>query len=448
MAKKTTKTAPTSADQDAIGYLAALAANSVAARNHAGAANAVSSFEKKKWEGDMVVPPGTPLFDLLEAFKRHTDLPLCLSMHSFLFYLSTWLLDQETTVYCEGQTLTPELWTIVLAPSGCGKTYSLDRIRTTAPTQATIQGVKSGAAFFDALLSNEQQGRVNAMLVDEVGQLIQQIEQKGSPLADLKGYLLDAYGGNSITHNTVKGGERIVNDTTMTFLGLNVDETMWGILSPTSFLDGFCQRFAFVIAERDSERHFTDFPRYNNEQIEAVVAKAWSELTAIQPLKQYTYSPQATAEYDKKFREFGLDIERDGVVNVSFFRRLLQRAHKLALLYHIILGKAAIAEIDAVDVAWAMRLTEWHLRDISKAILAKAGKAGVVLRDVQAMAAKRAAEGRTLTARDLQQRGPQLVRASSDVARNALAAINLMDASLFDGDRDPQRDQLQSLRVQ
>lgn len=423
MAKKQSTVVPTSADQDALGYMAALAANKVAAKNHAGAVNAVSSFEKKKWEGDSVVPPGTPLFDLLEAFKRHTDLPLCLSMHSFLFYLSTWLLDQKTTVYCEGQTLTPEIWTIVLAPSGCGKTYSLDRIQPYAPTQATIKGIKSGAAFFDAMLSNEQQGRTHAMLVDEVGQLIQQIEQKGSPLADLKGYLLDAYGGSSITHTTIKNGERIVNDTTMTFLGLNVDETMWGILSPTSFLDGFCQRFAFVLAERDAERHFTDFPRYNNEQIEAVVAKAWATLTATQPLNQYTYSAEAIAAYDQKFREFGLDIERDGVVNVSFFRRLLQRAHKLALLYHIILGKAATPEIDVVDVAWAMRLTEWHLRDISKAILAKAGKAGQALQAVQALARLGGAGGKAITARDVQQRGPQLVRGSSANAKNALAAV-------------------------
>lgn len=414
----------TSQDQDAIGYLAALAANEIAAKNHAGAANVVSAFEKKNWEGDKVVPPGTPLFDLLEAFRRHTDLPLSLSMHSFLFYLSTWLLDQKVTVFCDGQTITPELWTIVLSPSGSGKTYSLDRIRISAPTQATIQGVRSGAAFFDALLGNEVAGRPNAMLVDEVGQLVQQIEQKGSPLADLKGYLLEAYGGNSISHQTVKGGDRMVANTTMTFLGLNVDSTMWNILTPTSFLDGFCQRFAFVIAERDAERHFTDYPRYNNQQIDAVVAKAWATLTAIPPLKTYTYSPEAIAEYDRRFKEYGLDIERDGVVNVSFFRRLLQRAHRLALMYHIILGKAAIPQIDVIDVAWAMRLTEWHLRDISKAIIAKSGKAGQVLQFVQGQNDRCVAEGRTLTAREIQQKGPQLVRGNSSIAKDTLAAIN------------------------
>ena len=419
---KSTEMAATSVDQVPHEYLAALAANRVAARNFAGAVNAESSFEKKKWEGDMVVPPGTPLFKLLESFKTHTDLPLSLSMHSFFFYLSTWLLKHKSTVYCEGQTLTPELWTIVLAPSGCGKTYSLDRIRAHAPTQATIQGIRSGAAFFDALLSNEQKGLPNAMLVDEVGQLVQQIEQKGSPLVDLKGYLLEAYGGNSITHTTVKNGERVVNDTTMSFLGLNVDETMWNILTPTSFLDGFCQRFAFVIAERDTERHFTDFPRYNNEQIEQVVAAAWTTLTATSPLKEYKYSPEAIAEYDRKFKVFGLDIERDGVVNVSFFRRLMQRAHKLALLYHIILGKSANPEIDEIDVAWAMRLTEWHLRDISTAILTKSGNTADILKGIQTLVAKTKAEGKTLTARDVQQRGPTPLRKTIQRSTNALTA--------------------------
>ncbi len=94
------------------------------------------------------------------------------------------------------------------------------------------------------------------------------------------------------------------------------------------------------------------------------------------------------------------------------------------MLYHIIMGKAAIAEIDVVDVAWAMRLTEWHLRDISKAILAKSGKAGAILRDVQALASKQAANGSKLTARDIQQKDPQLVRTSSAVAKNTLTTIS------------------------
>lgn len=51
------------------------------------------------------------------------------------------------------------------------------------------------------------------------------------------------------------------------------------------------------------------------------------------------------------------------------------------------------------------------------------GKAGAILRDVQVLPSKRAATGGKLTARDIQQPGPQLLRSSSEVARNALAAV-------------------------
>jgi len=109
---------------------------------------------------------------------------------------------------------------------------------------------------------------------------------------------------------------------------------------------------------------------------------------------------------------------------VSFFRRLMQRAHKLALLYHIILGKSEIPQIDEIDVAWAMRLTEWHLRDISKAILAKSGKAADVLISLRTLEAKAKADGRQLTARNVQQCGPAMVRGNSQLSKNALAAFN------------------------
>lgn len=426
-AKKTSSKGASSVDKHALEYILTLSENKTAAKNHAGAANAITSFERHEWEGDKIVPAGSPLDDVLEAFKRHTDLPLDLSMHSLIFYLSSWLLDCGTIVRCAGQTITPELWTIVLAPSGAGKTFSLDRIKVGAPVQANIQGIESGAAFFDALHDNEAKGRANAMLVDEVGQMIQRLEQVGSPLAQLKEYLLLAYGGGPITRKTMKAGELVANKTTMCFFGLNVDSTMLGpsgILTPASFLDGFCQRFAFVIAQRDPERHFTDFPRYDNDQIEAVTAAAWEKLTATAPHQLYTYTPEAIAAYDAKFKQFGLMIERDGVVNVSFFRRLLQRAHKLALVYHIILGKAAIPEIDAIDVAWAMRLTELHLRDVGKAILAKAGdKATAALRTIS----QRAKDGKPITRGAIAQ-SVRLAK-DGDVPPAALLAahVNAMD---------------------
>jgi len=391
-------------------YILAISTSNEAARNHAGAVNFHSAIEKYQWAGDKCVPPCTPLYDVIEAFRRNTDLPLDLAMHSMFFYLSTWLLDCGTSIKCDGQTLTPEIWTIVLAPSGCGKTYSLDRIKKSAPVQASIMGIKSGAAFFDALQENSDLGRVNAMVVDEVGQMIQQIEQIGSPLATLKESLLNAYGGGEISHTTARHGRRTVANTTMTFLGLNVDQTLLSVLSPTSMLDGFAQRFTFVFSKRDPSRHFKDFPRYNNAQIEEVTECAWKKLTEATPLECYTYTLEALKAYDDSFREFGEHIERDGVVNVSFFRRTMQRAHRLALLYHVILGKAENPTIDVEDVQWAMRMTACHLIDAATIIVAKSGKAGDIMNSIDSVAKRFAAKGEALTCKSV----GQYVRAVKD----------------------------------
>lgn len=405
----------TSVDKDAMSYILTLVRNQEAAKNVAGALNAISQNhggrELKKEIVDAIIPPASPLHDITKAFRKYTDLPLELPVHSFLFYLSSWLLNNNVKVRVPsiqaeggGQIVSPEIWTICLAPSGAGKTYSSDRIRKHAPISPTIEGIKSGAAFFDVLQKNEQNGDVNAMFVDEVGQMIKQIETVGSPLATLKEYLLNAYGGTQITYTTKGKGDQKVSRTNLSFYGCNVTETFFDALSKESFLDGFCQRYAFVIAESDEDRHFTEFPAYNNIKIEEQAKKAWDRITEIPLHDEYVYSTDAVIAYNTHFKELGLMIEQKGVVNVSFFRRLLQRAHKLALLYHIILGKNAQQEIDVIDVEWAMRLTESHLIDVTQAILYKSGSAKDALLKVAQIEEEMKSQNKKLVASTLTQK--------------------------------------------
>lgn len=344
----------------------------VAARNLGGAMNVKANLSTDL-RRESVTPPGSPLDDILTAFCQHTDMPLELATHSLFFYISTWLLENKTQIAIAGTVMTPELWTLILAESGSGKTYSVDRISSGAPTQATIEGVESGPAFFDALLSNEDAGKPNAMLVDEVWQMIKQMEQPNSPLESLKKYLLLGYGGKELTRQTKKDGKRVIQNSTMNFLGLNVMAPMINGMHMDSFLDGFCQRFAFVLARRDSRRKTRSFPRYDNGAIETVVKHAWDRLTVHEPLPLYSYTPQAIAFFDAKFAELADSVEADDVVNVSFFRRLMHRTHKLAMIYHCLLGKMDSPDIDHIDVNWAIRMTTQHLHDTSEIILLKTG---------------------------------------------------------------------------
>jgi|SRR5471030_25900 len=417
----------TSADNDAIGYIAAIAKTREAAAQHVQAVKIKAVNAKKHaWRGATAIPPGSALSNVLRSVEKHTDLPLDLPLHSFLFYLATYFMASDIKINCGGQIgITPELWTIVLAPSGCGKTYSLDRIKKSAPVQANIGGIVSGRALFDAFKTNEAEGLPNAFLCDEVGQLVKSMEQDGSPLAAAKLHFLNAYGGGPIEYTTGKEGKMVVQKTTMSFLGLNVDSTFFKILSAESFLDGFCQRFAFVMCERDPSRPFTNYPRYDNAAIEEAAALAWAEILALPLHSSYTYTPAALDAFDTHFKELGENIESSGVVAVSFFRRQMQRSHALALAYHIILGKTT-AEIDAVDVAWAMKLTNLSLDDIATAIIEKSGKAADILEALMALGERIEGEGGRLTARDIQRLGPSIFRGNSELAKMALEAYKNM----------------------
>lgn len=394
-----------------------------AAHTYAGAMSLNKKLDRLNWRGDSAVPPGSPPDQILQAFRFHTDLPLDLPWHSFLFFLSTYCLDNGVTIKCGGQTITPELWTVVLAPSGAGKSYSLSRIKKGSPVSATIEGIASGAKLIEAMQENEQQGKPNAMLVDEFGQMLKGIESDGSPLADAKQYLLLAYDGDKIERNTKKQSI-VVEDSHMSILGLNVDETFINILSPESLLDGFAQRFAFCLAERDETRPFYEYSRYENDEIEEVVRKAWDRILKVQLHKTYTYSKEALAVYDAEFKRLGLEIHDGKQINVSFFRRLMQRTHKLALMMHLIEGDESDI-ITERDVMWALRQTRLHIADTARLIAMKSPGANKLMKSVEALAERLAAKGEKLTPRRINQ-SIRASREAPDLSEAAFEAFNNM----------------------
>lgn len=431
-AKKPNKKIPVRQKSGGISYehdtafIRFLAEQKNAAHNYAGAINIDKKLGSLNWRGDAAIPPGSPPHDILEAFRFHTDLPLDLAWHSFLFFLSTHCLAKGVTIECDGQTITPELWTVVLAPSGSGKSYSLSRIKKGAPVAATIEGIASGAKLIEQMQENELQGLPNAMLVDEFGQMLKSLETDGSPLSDAKQYFLLAYDGDKIERNTLKKST-VVEDSHMSMLGLNVDETFIKILSPESLLDGFAQRFAYALAERDEERHFSDYPRYNNAQIEAVVVQAWAKLLAVPLHETYVYSVEALDAYDNEFRNMGRIIDEGKQINVSFFRRLMQRTHKLALMMHLILGDSSNI-ISKTDVLWAMRQTRLHIADAARLIAMKSPNTNKIMESVEGLAERLAVKGQKLTARAINQH-VHAARHNPELCQDALEAYNNMQAA-------------------
>jgi len=313
------------------------------------------------WRGMMAVPPGSVLESVLEAFKMETDIPLELPFFTMLHFISGYLLSKRIKMTGKFGSIYPELWTIVLAESGTGKTFAHDQIAKHAPVKSEFPECNSGAKFIDAF----QENNFGLWFQDEIAQKMKQIETPQSPLADVKEYLLKAYSNDKIERSTMKGGTITINEPCLGILGLNTPASFYKSVSPESLLDGFMQRFACVVAEADPDRDVKLTPEqyalYDAEALQKASKRAFDKLLKVELHSEYRLSREAEQAY---IVSFGLLINSEDIPT-SFFRRIMFRGFRYALLYHIILGKTSV-DIDKEDIGWGARVAALHLSDYKK----------------------------------------------------------------------------------
>lgn len=362
------------------------------------------------WRGILAVPPGSPMDKLLGVFHDETDIPLELPFFAVLHFVSGLLLSKRVKIQGACVDVYPDLWTIVLAPSGAGKTMAHNLIAKAAPVKSSFPEVASGARFIEAF----QQHNFGLWFQDEFAQKLKQIETPNSPLADVKEYLLRAYGYDKIERSTKK--ETItIEEPCLGILGLNTPESFFKALSPESLLDGFAARFAYVIAERDPARPMLDFPLYNIERLTQAAQVAFDKIQALPLPAAYLVGAEAETAFRESFR-----LLCSGEIPEAFYRRILFRAFKYATLYHVILGKASDT-LDAEDMGWAARVSSLHLSDMRR-IAEQHGLLGDALKVVRKVRRLRTLGSKPLTARFIQQRvrGVQ----SADEARALVGLVN------------------------
>lgn len=202
-------------------------------------------------------------------------------------------------------------------------------------------------------------GNRAAWFQDEWVQTLKRIETQ-TYCEELREYLLRLHDGKPLARRTVKGSIEIA-DPALVILGTTVDETFLDNVSAESMLDGFSQRFGFIIGDADPDRTPDRFPIYKVEDAGnlAPVCAAWEAIAALPLHPEYLVGAEAEAAFCDAFRHH---YQQNREVPASFFRRVMWRTFKYALVYHILLGKAD-AWIDAEDVGWAIRVAGLHLSD-------------------------------------------------------------------------------------
>lgn len=354
---------------------------------------ALLSIERdpKVWRGIVATPPGSLLETVVRQFKKYTDFPLEVPFFICLSYVSTHLLKNNVSIKFLGKTIRPDLWTIVLAHSGAGKTES-DTLLAEASQFERMPEAASAAKFVELLRDNNK----GIWIQDEFGKFLFAMENL-THMAEMRAYLLKLYDGKKIERNTKKESV-IIDDPTLTILGLTQIDNFTEFVNTSMMVDGFAQRFNYVVARPDPERPMENFPTYRQDLIRPALKREWEKLLKVPLHRTYTVSPKGKEGFESAFQVL-LPANKD--VPPSFFRRIMWRGVRYALMYHILLGKES-PSIDEYDMGWAGRILHLHLQDV-KWIIEQQGMGDLekIIRKAEDVMIRFANEGKKFSPRDL-----------------------------------------------
>jgi hypothetical protein len=328
-----------------------------------GAEAAIEAWMKKIVDGgwptlDDCIPPGTLLDDVDKAFVATSDVPRELPFFAAIHYVSALLLQRGIHVKTRGRRMRPDLWCVCLAPSGAGKTFAQSEVRKAFGDGVDMfPDTKTTLRF----IQNLEHHNLAMWPKDEFGQLLSGMEHEAS-LRGLKAYLLECEQGSTITWNS--GARSIsVKDPGLTIFASTVLDTFPNHLTREMILDGFAQRFALVVADRDPARKPIVEYFFEEDRAPAVAARWQGILAGVEERgPRYRVNQVAHAAYQRAF-EIVLRRAAEAGVQDGYSRRLVARGMKYALVYHVLLGKTGDM-IDEEDLGYGMRLIMLHMRDL------------------------------------------------------------------------------------
>jgi hypothetical protein len=304
---------------------------------------------------DAVTPPGSLLDTVIRQLRERTDLPAELGLAVVHSMLSAALAQAGSTVQWEGEAQAIELalWTIVLAPSGAGKTFVRNLVASALGlTLQELPEPGSGRVFIDSM--KELGGR--AMWVrDEYGQLMAAIAS-GGPLGPLRDLLLRTYDHAKLEVNTKKDGLVTVPYPVLSIFGSTVDSTWATCIDAAMLADGLLARHLFVVAKHRP----MSVPLYPHAAMTAAIEEA------AQPLKErlaegtqrFVITQSARELYEELWRQTAASLA--DAINPAYYRRITWSTSRYAVLYHLLLGRPGTS-VGRDAMRWAWRMTQLHL---------------------------------------------------------------------------------------
>lgn len=326
---------------------------------------------------------------IYNKFLENTEIPLSLPIFSFLSFLSAFCVKNNIT-YTMPLSIDKsplDTWITILAPSGSAKTFSNSQIKSVIPKD--LSGKKlieqnfvkpNGPAKFIEELTNLPETNDGAAqwgfwIEDEVSQMFKQIEQIGSPLSEIKEYLLKAYDHEKLTRKSKKETLETKN-IILTLLFINTFESYVNNISNESMTDGLMRRFNLIYTEKDKTRNFTDYPMYDIKKIrdDTLEEKLADLFFSIKQNINYTFSDNCFKLYQKYFKVFWERKYKNILTDKeNFYRTYMMQSWKFAVFYHLILKREG-TEIQGDCLVYGMKISLLFANSMKKFFDFKAEK--------------------------------------------------------------------------
>ncbi|SFF05939.1 Protein of unknown function [Sulfitobacter brevis] len=314
---------------------------------------------------ESLIPKGS-FSERLCSFFKETDASYALPLFQLISMASSFLTQTGATIQIPGlNPKRPILWTIVLASSGSSKTLATDKVAEMLQPQNTenpIHMFPTGATDAQWIIDLAENNG-SYWYQDELGQEFNKIN-KNPTYARTKQWILDAYSNRPISNRTKGDKEKLViTDPHFTLLGLSVRETWCDCVDVTSMLDGFCQRFNYVIAEprtdTNSFDHFLYFAGDNIAEWQDKLCEIWNALCAQEGASTPYQLDGGVLPYLEKWWHGLKNDWGDGVLPISFIRRTGFSILSYLVVLQFLLGKSN-RPIDLETAKLATKYAEYH----------------------------------------------------------------------------------------
>lgn len=317
------------------------------------------------WHVKALTPPGSFISTSTNVFTYRTDIPPQITLHTAMSIAAAYLLQRNVSLSIPGNPpLRPSIWTIVLAGSGDCKTFTKGRILDFVSTSESIKfpaDFATAAKFVEILQSHNNK----LWCKDEFGEFLKNIKNQ-SYMAEFKDYLLKLYDHQPIERQRAKN-PIVVDNPALVILGLTVLGTFADCLDVNDLMDGFAQRFNYVVAnvKRTAEDIVPLYEFYDRDIFS--IRDSWEEFVNQEFCTQYVLSDKAKQGYELLFKSMWPRFVLNTGMH-SYFRRVCFSGLRYALIYHSLLKKADNPNVDLEDIEWGARMVVSHLYDLKEVL--------------------------------------------------------------------------------